>query len=146
MTEYVIREYADSDFVQISELWAQTGLGGEVRGDNAAVIRNTLEHGGIFLVMEAVTTRQIIGTSWMTNDFRRIYLHHFGILPEFQQQGLAKKLLQSSLKRAVKKGLQIKLEVHRNNSAAIALYKSFGFAALGDYDSYIIRDLTKLPE
>ncbi len=144
MTDRIIREYVSSDFAGITELWTRTGLGGALRGDDAEVISRTIDHGGVFLVMEDVPACRIIGSSWMTNDFRRLYLHHFGILPEYQRQGLAKELLSASLARAKSVGLQIKLEVHRNNQAAIALYKSFGFNALGEYDSFIIRDLSVL--
>ena len=142
---HLIREFKETDFPQIAGLWAELDLGSAKRGDSLDVIRRTLGHGGIFLVMEAVPSGEIIGTSWMTNDSRRIYLHHFGIAPACQRQGLGKALLQASLGRAKTTGLQIKLEVHRDNQAAISLYRSFGFARLGDYDSYIIRDLNGIP-
>lgn len=95
--------------------------------------------------MEAIPSGEILDTSWMTNDARRIYLHHFGIAPSHQNLGLGKALLKASLDLVRDSGLQIKLEVHRNNQAAIALYRRFGFTNLGDYDSYIIRDLSNLP-
>ncbi len=53
----------------------------------------------------------ICGTSWMTNDGRRILLHHFGILPEYQGKGYSKILLKESLRYVKKTGLQVKLEV-----------------------------------
>jgi ribosomal protein S18 acetylase RimI-like enzyme len=144
-TNHLIRDFREADFPKIAELWGWLDLGSPKRGDTLDVILRSLDHGGIFLVMEAVPSGEIIGTSWMTNDSRRIYLHHFGIAPACQRQGLGKALLQASLGRAKATGLQIKLEVHRDNQAAIALYRSFGFARLGDYDSYIIRDLNGIP-
>ena len=45
----------------------------------------------------------------------------------------------ASIEKAI--GLQLKLEVQRDNAAAIALYRKAGFDLLGDYDVYIIRDL-----
>ena len=138
---YVIRDFREEDFPKIAEFWASTDLGGSIRGDNAAVVIRTLAHGGIFLVMEASASAEILGTSWMTNDSRRFYLHHFGIAPHCQHQGLGKALLKASLDRICDSGLQLKLEVHRGNHAAISLYRSHGFANLCDYDSYIIRDL-----
>jgi ribosomal protein S18 acetylase RimI-like enzyme len=80
----------------------------------------------------------------MTYDGRRIMLHHFGILPEYQRKGLSKMLLKESLKFVSEKGSQVKLEVHSGNLKAINLYKKFGFALLGDYNVYIIRDISKL--
>jgi [ribosomal protein S18]-alanine N-acetyltransferase len=77
----------------------------------------------------------------MTYDGRRIHLHHFGILPDFQGQGLSNILMAESLKFVRKKGCQVKLEVHESNIKAINLYKKAGFRRLGDYDVYIIRDI-----
>ena len=36
--------------------------------------------------------------------------------------------------------MQIKLEVHRSNHIAKALYKKYSFKYLGDYEIYIIRN------
>lgn len=80
----------------------------------------------------------------MTFDGRRIHLHHFGILPEFQGNGLSKILIKKSFDFVKKKGYQVKLEVHKTNKRAINLYKKSGFQSLGDYEIYIIRDITKL--
>lgn len=80
----------------------------------------------------------------MTFDGRRIHLHHFGILPDYQGKGLANLLVESSLKFVKEKGYQVKLEVHESNLKAINLYKKAGFEYLGDYDVYIIRDISKI--
>jgi ribosomal protein S18 acetylase RimI-like enzyme len=37
-------------------------------------------------------------------------------------------------------GLQIKLEVHKNNAIARQLYEKYGFKFLGDYDVFIVRE------
>ncbi len=87
---------------------------------------------------------EIIGTSWMTFDGRRLHLHHFGIDPVFQRRGLAKELLRESLRFAKEKGYQVKLEVHRSNAVAVELYRKAGFEYLGDYDVYIIRDIQSI--
>jgi ribosomal protein S18 acetylase RimI-like enzyme len=132
-----ISDYQPGDFVQIEKIWEQTGIGGSARSDNAQTIENSLKQNGRFLVL--TNENKIIGTSWMTNDSRRIYLHHFGISPDFQGKGLSKMLLEASLNHVKTVGLQVKLEVHRNNTKAIALYEKYGFRFLGDYLVYIIR-------
>jgi N6-L-threonylcarbamoyladenine synthase len=71
-------------------------------------------------------------------------MHHFGILPDFQGLGLSGLLMEASLKFVKRKGCQVKLEVHSSNVKAIHLYKKAGFTPLGDYDVYIIRDISKL--
>jgi ribosomal protein S18 acetylase RimI-like enzyme len=135
-----IRDYKPNDFPQIEEIWKLTGMGGAARGDNAETIEKSLPHGGRFLVL--TDADQIIGTSWMTNDSRRIYLHHFGIHPRFQGKGLSKILLKASLEHVKQVGLQVKLEVHVENAKAISLYEKYGFKYLGDYKVYIIRNIS----
>jgi len=142
--DFIIREYRNGDFMQIAEVWKQTDMANPKRGDDAEMIGETISIGGNFLILEENSTGKVCGTSWMTCDGRRIHLHHLGILPEYQGKGLAKILLEESLKIAKAKGYQVKLEVHKSNFKAINLYKKSGFEYLGDYDVYIIRDISKI--
>ena len=135
-----IRDYNIEDFDEVNKLWAATGMGGAERGDNNDVIQKTIKANGKLIILENKSTKEIIGTSWLTNDGRRVYLHHFGIKPVFQGKGLSKLLLDDSINFAKSKGLQLKLEVHENNTKAIGLYKTGGFNYLGDYKVYIIRE------
>lgn len=136
----VIREYRPEDYAEVERLWKETGMGSSVRSDDKQVIAKTLKAGGKLFILEVPDTGQVIGTSWLTHDSRRIYLHHFGILPSFQGKGLSKYLLKSSLEFARSTGMQIKIEVHQTNKRAVKLYLKAGFEYLGDYDVYIIRD------
>ncbi len=135
----IFRDFKNEDFEQVNQLWEETGMGGTARGDNLKIIQQTIQIGGKLIILEDTEKRKIVGTSWLTNDSRRIYLHHFGILPEYQGRGLAKYMLHESLEFAKAKGMQIKLEVHKDNTKACHLYKKYGFQYLGDYDVYIIR-------
>jgi len=141
---FKVRDYEQKDFSQVAEVWQETGISTPGRGDTAEMIASTLKHGGRLLVLEEKAGEKIIGTSWLTNDGRRLYLHHFAITPAFQGRGLSKLLLRESLKIAKQTGLQIKLEVHHDNAKAISLYKNSGFKRLGDYDVFIIRDLQEI--
>ncbi len=140
---FIIRDYRTGDYEQIIPLWKSLDLGKPERGDNREIIENTIKGGGKLLILEDIETREIIGTSWITNDQRRLYLHHFGIKKELQGKGFAKPLLEESLKFAKKTGLQIKIEVHKTNIPALELYKKCEFKYLGDYEVYIIRDYHK---
>jgi ribosomal protein S18 acetylase RimI-like enzyme len=142
--DFFIREYVDSDYAEMIRLWESLNLGGIQRGDDQLVIRRTIQMGGQLLLMIEKTSDSIVGTSWLTVDGRRTYLHHFGIQTDYQGQGLAKILLDASLKLAKTFGMQIKLEVHKENSKALGLYKSVGFTYLGDYQVYIIRDISMI--
>ena len=135
-----IRNYKASDFEALELFWNANGLGGSHRGDTAGIIEETLASGGHLLIL---TDGQgnLIGSSWLTNDRRRTYLHHFGIAKLFRGRGFADLLLEESLKLAFTDGLQIKIEVHRENEVALNLYRKYGFKYLGDYDVYLIREL-----
>lgn len=139
--EYFIRDFETQDYEQVDNIWTLTGMGGKQRGDDLTIINNSIEHGGKLLVLAENENQRVIGTSWMTHDFRRIYLHHFAIHPDYQKQGLGEFLAIASLQFAKEKNMQIKLEVHKENTAAINLYKKIGFNYLGDYLVYIIRDV-----
>lgn len=139
-----IREYTDSDYPEIISLWENLGLGGAHRGDDINIIRRTIQMGGQLLLMIEKDSDSIVGTSWLTLDGRRTYLHHFGIHTDFQGKGLANTLLAASLSLARTYGLQIKLEVHKDNAKAVGLYEKAGFTYLGDYLVYIIRDISRI--
>jgi ribosomal protein S18 acetylase RimI-like enzyme len=140
---YSFRPYRKEDYTGVVQLWEMTGMGSPERGDNDTTIEETIRIGGNLLVMEEKDSGSICGTSWMTYDGRRMHLHHFGIRPQCQGKGLSKFLLKESLKRAKNKGMQVKLEVHTTNERAINLYEKYGFKHLGNYNVYIIRDITK---
>lgn len=139
----LIREFRDGDYPGIVALWKLTSLANEKRGDTEEIIRQSLHLGGKFLVMIS-KEKEIIGTSWITFDGRRLHLHHFGIHPLYQQKGLGRTLALESMKFAKEKNVQIKLEVHQSNEVAIKLYEKLGFRSLGDYRVYIIRDVKNL--
>jgi [ribosomal protein S18]-alanine N-acetyltransferase len=141
---FTIRDYWAADYPHVADIWDRTGINTPGRGDSAEVIENTLRRNGRLLVLVDKASNIVVGTSWLTNDGRRLYLHHFAIDPKFQGGGLSKPLLRASLQIAKEMGLQIKLEVHQGNERAIHFYEKAGFQRLGDYDIYIIRDLKNI--
>jgi ribosomal protein S18 acetylase RimI-like enzyme len=139
---FIVRNYRNGDFSSISHLWNITGLGNPRRGDNEHSIEESISIGGSFIVLEDKERGNIYGTSWMTYDGRRIHMHHFGLDPALQGNGLSILLLKESLDFVKSMNCQVKLEVSRSNHRAINLYKKAGFTYLGDYDVYIIRDVS----
>ncbi|HOE04120.1 MAG TPA: GNAT family N-acetyltransferase [Bacteroidales bacterium] len=142
-----IRNYTAADYKGVENVWGLTGMGGAVRGDTPQIIDRTLACGGaLFLLVDDTGNEEVIaGTSWVTNDGRRLYLHHCGLLPGYQGKKLSHLLVEPALRMAKQLKMQIKLEVHRENLAAKKLYSNAGFTYLGDYDVHIVRDVSKLP-
>jgi len=139
INEFKIIEYNPVLFEQVNKFWNETNLGGSYRGDSATIISNTLIAGGHLPIL-INSDNEVIGTSWLTNDKRRTYIHHFGIKKEYRNKGLATFLLQHCIKLANEDGYQVKLEVHKDNATAIKLYQNFGFKYLGDYEVMIKRE------
>ena len=88
----VIRDYCPDDYSSLMELWDITGMGGKERGDDQEVIEQTIRAGGKLLVMLSPEGK-LIGSSWMTHDRRRMYIHHFAVHPSRQGQGLSRRLM-----------------------------------------------------
>ncbi len=141
MQNFTIKDYSPERYSELLNLWSLTGMGGAERGDDNATILSSINLGGRMLLMVSDDNSELIGSSWMTFDGRRIHMHHFAIHPYFQGRGLAKELLDTSMKHIREQGYQVKLEVHKENIKAIKLYTNAGFKYLGDYDVYIIRDI-----
>ena len=139
-----IRDFADGDYASVMRLWTACGVASPARGDSLASIHATLAARGIILVMDegegpGAEAREIIASVWLTDDGRRLYLHHMAVLPAWQGKGLGGRLMGVSVAIASERGLQMKLEVARDNERAIALYRRFGFEGLGDYEVMIRR-------
>jgi ribosomal protein S18 acetylase RimI-like enzyme len=137
---YQIRNYKSGDFENLVKLWKSTGIYDEIRNDSHQSIMDCLKAGGKMLLMHDKISGTLIGSSWMTVDGRRIHLHHFCILPEYQNKGLGRILAKASLEFVNEKNLQLKIEVHKDNIKARKLYESFGLKPYADYIIYMLRD------
>ena len=136
----VIRDYRPADFPSVEELWKETGIYTMERGDTPGIILRSNAAGGKFLVMEDPATGLLAGTSWMTWDGRRVFLHHFAIRTSLQGKGLGRALALRSLEFAKQKNCPVKLEVHRDNTPAVNLYRDLGFEVFEDYEVYMKLD------
>lgn len=139
--EIRIRVYSPEDHHDLMAFWKENGLTYPERGDNLQTIQESIdEHGGKLLVMIDSRKGDIIGSSWMTCDGRRIFLHHFGIREDFRGCGLGRLLMKKSMEYVREKGLQLKLEVHRDNLAAKKIYEGYDFEIFRKYEIYMLRD------
>lgn len=124
-------------YKKIVKIWEEVDIWKPERKDNYEVIRKTLEFGG--KIFSLIFNDETIGACWVTNDNRRLYLHHFAISKKYQKQEFAKYLLEATINYATKINLSIKLEVHQSNIPAKKLYKKAGFVDLEGYQIKIKR-------
>lgn len=120
-------------FAAITAIWSETGISNPARADSFEAIQYNLDNGGIMLL--ALREYLLVGTAWLSHDFRRLYIHHMAVSPEFQNMGIGRRLLEEAACVARENGWQAKLEVHATNAAARHLYSSCGFTEL---DGYIV--------
>ena len=135
-----IRDFKGEDYPGLINLWEETGMSDPERKDDLEIIEQTLEWGGKLWILETLDTGLMIGTAWITNNNRRLYVHHFCIKPEFQNKGLGYRLGLHCLEYARENKKQIKLEVHHSNQSAIHLYRKLGFTPLDGYEILIHRN------
>lgn len=133
----IVRDFKSTDYNKLTELWQELGLGRPERGDNLTVIKETLKRGGKLLLLEL--DDQLIGTAWITNNGRRLYLHHMGISKAYQGRGYGKRLMDEIMNFASSVKMQLKLEVHIENDNARRLYEQYRFEELEGYRVLINR-------
>ena len=139
----IFRDYESTDYPQLISLWEELDLSSPERCDTKDIVEQTINMGAKLLVM-IDSNKMLLGSSWMTFDGRRIFLHHFGIRKSQQGKGYGTLLAQESLKFIKEKNYQVKLEVHKDNIEAKHLYEKLGFFAFTDYDIYMIRDVDNI--
>jgi ribosomal protein S18 acetylase RimI-like enzyme len=125
-------------FAAISAIWLSTGISNPARRDDLDSVQYNLDNGGIMLL--AFERDELLGTLWLSHDFRRLYLHHMAVLPRKQNHGIGRLLLDEALLIAEETGYQAKLEVHQDNPTARHLYQSMGFTDLDGYTVMIRRN------
>ena len=126
-----------SEFHKAKIIWQKTGIENPERGDSFEVLVSTFKYGGVLYGL--YDADNLIATAWLTDDGRRMYLHHFAIDPLYQNKKLSHLLMEKIINIASENKRQIKLEVNENNKIAIALYKKYDFTELGDYKVLINR-------
>lgn len=124
-------------FQALQKLWEATEISNPARSDSFEAIEHSLANTGCLLI--ASQDGGLIGSAWLTHDFRRMYIHHMAVAPEQQNKGIGAKLLEEALAIAAQLGYQAKLEVHQDNQAGRHLYEKHGFSQLIAYLSYIKR-------
>lgn len=135
----VLSGITKEQYLKVSALWELTGVGNAERGDTFEAVNQTLYYGGrVILIYDEEIP---VGTVWLTHDFRRLFIHHMAVHPNYRNQGFGKLLMQEALQIAKELNLQAKLEVHKDNPVASELYNSFGFKTLEGFITMIKRDI-----
>lgn len=79
----------------------------------------------------AIFQKEIIGTILCSHDGRRGYLHHLAVKPDFRDQGLGKKLVNTSVEKLAQEEIvKINIFILEENDPGIHFWESNGFRIL----------------
>lgn len=100
-----------------------------------AIFRSCLEAGYELLVI--VEDNEVAGFIMTSREAGESHILNLCVHPDFQHQGLGRKLLTAALTAAKNKGTRfVWLEVRSSNIRAIALYNQMGFVQISERKNY----------
>ena len=115
-----------------------TMLEAQPEPDTLRFVKSNLENGNPMMV--ALAGDKVIGWCDVRREFFPSRAHRgtlgIGLLPEWRGRGVGRRLLEATLAQARRSGFKrIELDVHADNSRAIAFYEKVGFVREG-----VVRD------
>ena len=121
-----LEELEKLERICFSRPWSRKMLAEELENQCAA-----------FLVAQNSITQQVMGYAGLLAMADEGYITNVAVFPEFRRQGVAAKLIAvfENFARGNKLAF-LTLEVRPSNTAAIALYKGFGFEEVGRRKNY----------
>ena len=121
-----LEELEKLERICFSRPWSRKMLAEELENQCAA-----------FLVAQDSITQQVMGYAGLLVMADEGYITNVAVFPEFRRQGVAAKLVAvfENFARGNKLAF-LTLEVRPSNTAAIALYKGFGFEEVGRRKNY----------
>ena len=121
-----LEELEKLERICFSRPWSRKMLAEELENQCAA-----------FLVAQDSITQQVMGYAGLLVMAHEGYITNLAVFPEFRRQGVAAKLIAvfENFARGNKLAF-LTLEVRPSNTAAIALYKGFGFEQVGRRKNY----------
>lgn len=126
------------DYIKLlTELALKSEISIEVK-DIANYLNKLTDKASIVSITENQSLKAFI--AYYKNDFinKTAFLSMLAVSPEAQGKGLGKQLLETSIKDLKKLNFKLyQLEVLKNNTKAIALYKAHDFVVLKERDNFL---------
>ena len=142
-----IRPIESSDHQQLIDLWLKCGLARSWNNPEKDIQRKL--HVQPELLLGAFQGDQLVGSIMAGYDGHRGWMNYLGVLPNFQRQGIGKKLVEAAENGLTKLGCpKVNLQLRCSNFAAQHFYRKIGYgedAALSfgkrlEFDSIESRD------
>ncbi len=130
----VIRAYASTDAVAVSELWAKVFGYADARNDPTRVLehkltwdsRRTDGHDGLLV---AVVGGRVVGTLMVGYDGHRAWLYRMAVEPSCRKRGIGRALVAAAEQRLRAVGcVKINLQLHAHNESGAVFWARLGYA------------------
>lgn len=128
-----IRVMTINDYDAIYEIWINTpGMGLNTTDDSRDGIAKYL-HRNPTTSFVAEDGGKIIGAIMAGHDGRRGYIHHTFVVPDYRNQGIARRLVDNALDALDKEGInKVALVAFKENEGGNAFWENIGFTARDD--------------
>lgn len=122
-----ITQFDISIYDEVFALWQQCDGVGLSDADSRESIKKYLERNqGMSFV--ALSSGKVVGVILAGHDGRRGYIHHLSVHPDFRRQGLARRLVDCSIKALQDSGIQkCHLFIFNNNQGGLAFWENIGW-------------------
>ena len=123
-----IRVMSIDDYDGVYDLWINTpGMGLNTADDSREGIEKYLKRNPSTSFV-AESDGEIIGVIMAGHDGRRGYIHHTAVLPDFRNQGIAKKLVDCAMSALDEEGInKVALVAFRKNEIGNGFWENIGF-------------------
>ena len=142
-----IRVMSSADYDGVYHLWIHTpGMGLNTTDDSREGIAAYLKRNPTTSFV-AEDDGKIVGVTIAGHDGRRGYIYHTAVLPEYRQQGIARKLVDSAMDALEQEGIQkTALVVFQKNEMGNGFWEHIGFQERTDlvYRNKNIHELKRI--
>ena len=142
-----IRVMNIEDYDGIYDLWINTpGMGLNTTDDSREGIDKYLKRNPMSSFV-AEDDGKIIGVIMSGHDGRRGYIHHTAVLPDYRNQGIAKKLVDNAMNALDKEGInKVGLVAFERNEIGNGFWENIGFVVRDDlvYRNKNIHELQRI--
>jgi len=130
---YSLRDFTLADYDTVLALWRSSeGIGLNESDTSAAIAAYLVRNPGLSLVATD-EAGVIVGAVLGGHDGRRGYLHHLAVAPAHRGRGLGRSLVDETLTRLHRHGIQkCSIFLYANNAAGRAFWLREGWSARAD--------------
>ena len=126
MSDFLIRQYKNSDQEHVIELWLECGLVAPQNNPKRDIERKLKVNSELFLVGEL--KGKVIATCMAGYEGHRGWINYLAVSPKYRREGYASRMMQEAEKMLKEAGCpKINLQIRTSNTDIIEFYKAIGF-------------------